>query len=99
MCHTRLVGAASADVYRAAAQALARGDAPRALGSVGRADDALGLTLRGIAYAQLGDLDFARTSLERATKLPKAPLARARIQAALTEITMSDSDSARGGPV
>ncbi|MDB5214594.1 MAG: hypothetical protein JWO86_2521, partial [Myxococcaceae bacterium] len=73
MCHTRLVRAASADVHgssnRAAAQALARGDALQALGSVGRADDALGLTLRGIAYAQLGDLDLARTSLERADKL------------------------------
>jgi hypothetical protein len=95
LCHTRLVRAASANVYRAAAQALARGDALRALGAVGRADDALGMTLRGIAYAQLGDLELARTSLERATKLTKAPLARARIQAALTEITMSDGDAAR----
>ncbi|MEA2748712.1 MAG: hypothetical protein QOI41_2855 [Myxococcales bacterium] len=99
MCHTRLVRAASADVHgssnRAAAQALARGDALQALGSVGRADDALGLTLRGIAYAQLGDLDLARTSLERADKLTRAPLARARIQAALTEIAMSDGDPAR----
>jgi tetratricopeptide (TPR) repeat protein len=99
LCHTRLVRAASADVHgssnRAAAQALARGDALQALGSVGRADDALGLTLRGIAYAQLGDLDLARTSLERADKLTRAPLARARIQAALTEIAMSDGDPAR----
>jgi tetratricopeptide (TPR) repeat protein len=99
LCHTRLVRAASADVlgssHRAAAQALARGDALLALGSVGRVEDALGLTLRGIAYAQLGDLDLARSSLERAGKLTKAPLARARIQAALTEIAMSDGDSAR----
>jgi len=99
LCHTRLVRAASADVLafsnRAAAQALARGDALRALGSVGRAEDALGLTLRGIAYAQLGDLTLARSSLDRASKLTKAPLARARIQAALTEIAMSDGDPAR----
>jgi tetratricopeptide (TPR) repeat protein len=99
LCHTRLVRAASADVlgspHRAAAQALARGDALLALGSVGRAEDALGLTLRGIAYAQLGDLDLARSSLERAGKLTKAPLARARIQAALTELAMSDGDPAR----
>ena len=99
LCHTRPVRAASADVlgasHRAAAQALSRGDALSALGSVGRAEDALGLTLRGIAYAQLGDLDLARTSLERAAKLTKAPLARARIQAALTEIAMSDGDPAR----
>jgi tetratricopeptide (TPR) repeat protein/DNA-binding transcriptional ArsR family regulator len=95
LCHTRPVRAASADVHEAAAQALARGDALRALGSVGRAEDALGLTLRGIAYAQLGDLERARTSLERATKLTKSPLGRARIQAALTEIAMSDGDPAR----
>jgi tetratricopeptide (TPR) repeat protein len=95
LCHTRLVRAASADVHGAAAQALARGDALRALGSVGRAEDALGLTLRGIAYAQLGDLERARTALERAATLTKAPLGRARIQAALTEIAMSDGDPAR----
>lgn len=99
MCHTRLVRAALADVlgasHRAAAQALARGDALVALGSLGRAEDALGLTLRGIAYAQLGDLDLARSSLERAGKLTKALLARARIQAALTEIALSDGDPAR----
>ena len=99
MCHTRLVRAALADVlgssHRAAAQALARGDALVALGSLGRAEDALGLTLRGIAYARLGDLDLARSSLERAGKLTKAPLARARIQAALTEIALSAGDPAR----
>ena len=99
MCHTRLVRAALADVlgasHRAAAQALARGDALVALGSLGRAEDALGLTLRGIAYAQLGDLDLARSSLERAGKLTKALLARARIQAALTEVALSDGDPTR----
>jgi tetratricopeptide (TPR) repeat protein len=95
LCHTRFVRAVPADDLRAAAQALERGDSLRALGAVGRAEDVLGLTLRGIAYAQLGDLELARTSLERAAKLAKAPLARARIHAALTEIAMSDGDPAR----
>jgi tetratricopeptide (TPR) repeat protein len=61
---------------------------------VGRSEDALGLTLRGIAYAQLGDLGLARQSLVRASRLAKAPLARARIQAALAEIAMSDGEIA-----
>ena len=95
MCHTRFVRAVPPDDLRAAARALERGDSLRALGTVGRAEDALGLTLRGIAYAQLGDLELARTSLERAAKLAKAPLVRARIHAALTEIAMSDGDPGR----
>lgn len=105
LCHTRLVRAAPADALGslsrmsrsngAAAQALARGDALRALGAVGRAEDALGLTLRGIAYAQLGDLERARTLLERAMKLTKTALPRARIKAALTEIALSDGDLSR----
>jgi hypothetical protein len=77
-----------------AGRALLRGDALRALGLVGRADDAHGLMLRGIAYAQMGDLALARKSLGRASRLTKAPLARARIQAALAEIAMSDGDPA-----
>jgi hypothetical protein len=80
--------------HAAAGRALSRGDALRALGLVGRTDDALGLTLRGIAYAQLGDLDLARKSLERGARLTRAPLARARIQAALAEIAMSDGEPA-----
>jgi HTH domain len=84
----------SADVLAVAGRALARGDALRALGLVGRAKDALGLTLRGIAYAQLGDLELARTSLDRAARLAKEPLIRARIEAARVEIAMSDGDPA-----
>lgn len=80
--------------HAAAGRALARGDALRALGLVGRAEDALGLTLRGIAYAQLGELDLARKSLVRGSRLTRAPLARARIQAALAEISMSDGEPA-----
>ncbi|MDP9037366.1 MAG: hypothetical protein M3O50_21420, partial [Myxococcota bacterium] len=46
-----------------AARALGAGEALRALSLAGRDGSALGLTLRGIAYAQLGDLDLARRSL------------------------------------
>ncbi|MGD0527314.1 MAG: hypothetical protein ABSE49_19385, partial [Polyangiaceae bacterium] len=49
-----------------AGRALARGEPLHALGLVGRDESALGLTLRGVAYAQLGDLDLGRQSLERA---------------------------------
>ena len=82
------------DLHAAAGLALSRGDALRAIRLVGRADDALALTLRGIAYAQLGDLGLARKSLVRGARLTKAPLARARIQAALAEISMSDGEPA-----
>ena len=87
--------AASPDVHRSAAQALARGDGLRALGLVGRAEDVLGLTLRGIASAQIGDLELARGALERAARMERDPLARARINAALVEIAMADGDAAR----
>jgi len=86
--------AAPPDVHRAAGQALARGDALRALGLVGRAEDVLGLTLRGIAYAQIGDLELGRGALERAARMEKKPLARARINAALVEIAMAEGDAA-----
>lgn len=82
------------DAHRVAGQALARGDALRALGVVGRADDTLSLTLRGIAYAQMGDLVRARAALERASASAREPLARARIAAALVEIAMADGDAA-----
>ena len=77
-----------------AGRALARGDALQALGLVGRAEDGLGLTLRGIAYAQLGELALARASLDRAKPLARDPLLRARIEAARVEIAMSDGDPA-----
>jgi hypothetical protein len=77
-----------------AGRALARGDALHALSLVGRADDVLGLTLRGIAYAQMGDLAMGRTILEKAAKLEKKPLARTRIDAALVEIAMAEGDVA-----
>ncbi len=85
---------ATDDSLARAGRALARGDALAALGFVGRAEDALGLALRGIAYAQLGELEGARTALERAKRLAKVPLLRARIEAARVEVAMSDGDPA-----
>jgi hypothetical protein len=75
-----------------AGSALARGDALRALSLVGRADTALGLTLRGVAYAQLGDLEMARRSLERALSMADDDGTRARARAALVEITLATGD-------
>lgn len=66
----------------------------RALGLVGRASDAVGVMLRGIAYAQMGDLALARDALERAAKLEGPPLVRTRIRAALVEIAMAEGDAA-----
>lgn len=75
-----------------AGRALASGEPLRALGLVGRMEGSLGLTLRGIAYAQIGDLELARTSLERAISLTDEPLTRARARAALVEIALSTGD-------
>ncbi|MBE0530685.1 MAG: helix-turn-helix domain-containing protein, partial [Rhodospirillales bacterium] len=47
-------------LIRAAARALAAGDALGALNRVALRDDAPALALRGVAMAQLGDLDRAR---------------------------------------
>lgn len=77
-----------------AADALARGEALRALGLVGRADSGLGIMLKGIAYAQLGDLDLAKKSLARALRVSTRPLDRARARAALVEVAMASGDAA-----
>ena len=81
-----------------AARALLDGEALRALSLAGREQSALGLTLRGIAYAQLGDLGLARRSLLRAAAVEDDALTRARARAALAEIeltTGSPSSAAR----
>ncbi|PTL76670.1 helix-turn-helix domain-containing protein [Vitiosangium sp. GDMCC 1.1324] len=75
-----------------AGRALASGEPLKALGLVGRLESALGLTLRGIAYAQIGDLELARKSLERALSLADEPLTRARARAALVELELSTGD-------
>jgi tetratricopeptide (TPR) repeat protein len=77
-----------------AGHALARGEALQALSLVGRAESALGLALRGIAYAQLGDFELARQSLERAVALADDVSTRARARAALVEIALCTGDPA-----
>ncbi|OQW53324.1 MAG: DNA-binding protein [Proteobacteria bacterium SG_bin9] len=78
----------------AAARALAVGDALGALKRVALRDDAPALALRGIAMAQLGDLDRAKALLKRAIKAfsPKETLARARCIVAEAEIALVSRD-------
>jgi hypothetical protein len=78
-----------------AARALAAGDALRALSLVGRAPGALGLALRGIAYAQLGDLELARDALEQSVATTDDPRLAARVRAALVEVALGEGDPAR----
>jgi hypothetical protein len=73
----------------AAALALGRGDALRALDLVGLSDDPRDLLLRGVAYAQLGDLDRARQMLARASGGGDA-ITHARAAAALVEIALAE---------
>jgi hypothetical protein len=75
-----------------AARALTRGEPLEALGLTGRATSALGLALRGIAYAQLGDLELARPTLERAAKLTDDARLGARVRAALVEVALTRGD-------
>lgn len=89
----RAVPSASAALVDAG-RALAGGETLRALGLVGRDGSALGLTLRGIAYAQLGDSELARQSLERAVSIADDPRTRARARAALVEVALSTGDPA-----
>jgi len=83
-----------ASALRHAGRALSSGEPLRALGLVGRVESAFGLTLRGIAYAQLGDLELARESLERAMSLSDDRLTVAHARAALVEIALSTGDPA-----
>jgi tetratricopeptide (TPR) repeat protein len=78
----------------AAALALATGDPIGALNRVALRDDAPALALRGIAMAQLGDLDRARILLRRAARAfgVKEPLARARCVVAEAEIALVSRD-------
>src|SRR5690348_12470796 len=80
----------------AAARALAAGDALGALNRVALLDDAPALALRGIAMAQLGDLDRAKVLLRRAATAfgPRAAVARARCVVAETEIALASRDLA-----
>ncbi|MGZ6212815.1 MAG: helix-turn-helix domain-containing protein [Candidatus Binataceae bacterium] len=74
----------------AAAHALAAGDPLGALNRVALRDDAPALALRGIAMAQLGDLDRAKALLRSAARAfgPKEAVARARCVVAEAEIAL-----------
>jgi hypothetical protein len=78
----------------AAARALAAGDPLGALKRVALRDDPPALALRGIAMAQLGDLDRARTLLRRAARAfgPREAVARARCVVAEAEIALVSRD-------
>ncbi len=78
----------------AAGRALAAGDPLGALNRVALRDDAPALALRGIAMAQLGDLDRARVLLRRAARAfgPREAVARARCVVAEAEIAFVSRD-------
>jgi biotin operon repressor len=78
----------------AAARALASGDALGALNHIALRNDAPALALRGIAMAQLGDLDRAKTLLRRAARAfgTREAVARARCVVAEAEIALVSRD-------
>ncbi|MER9944331.1 helix-turn-helix domain-containing protein [Mesorhizobium sp. M0092] len=80
----------------AAAHALAAGDPLGALKRVALRDDAPALALRGIAMAQLGDLNRAKVLLKRAAHAfsPREAVARARCIVAEAEIALVSRDLA-----
>ena len=81
-------------VITAAARGLAHGDPLGALNLIALRDDPPALALRGIAMAQLGDLDRAKLLLRRAARGfgPKEALARARCIVAEAEIALVSRD-------
>ncbi|MBR8316843.1 HTH domain-containing protein [Burkholderia dolosa] len=78
----------------AAARALAAGDALGALNRVALRDDAPALALRGIALAQLGDFERARSLVRSAARAfsAKETVARARCIVADAEIALASRD-------
>src|SRR5262249_17691865 len=78
----------------AAAYALAAGDPLGALNRVALRDDAPALALRGIAMAQLGDLERGKALLRGAARAfgPKEAVARARCVVAEAEIALVSRD-------
>ena len=78
----------------AAARALAAGDPLGALNRVALRSDAPALALRGIAMAQLGDLDRAKALLRSAARAfgPREAVARARCVVAEAEIALVTRD-------
>jgi tetratricopeptide (TPR) repeat protein len=80
----------------AAARALSMGDPLGALNRIALRDDAPALALRGIAMAQLGDLDRAKALVRRAARAfgPREAVARARCVVAEAEIALASRDLA-----
>src|SRR3954463_8521602 len=78
----------------AAARALANGDALGALQHVALRNDPTALALRGIAMAQLDELDRARDLLRRAARAfgPLETVARARCIVAEAEVALAARD-------
>jgi hypothetical protein len=78
----------------AAARALARGDPLGALQRVALRHDPAALALRGVAMAQLGELERARDLLRRAARAfgPLEALARARCVVAEAEVALAARD-------
>lgn len=78
----------------AAALALSGGDPLAALQRVALRDDPPALALRGIAMAQLGELERATQLLERAARAfgAREPRARARCQLARAEVALAARD-------
>lgn len=78
----------------AAARALEAGDPLGALNRVALRNDAPSLALRGIAMAQLGDLEKAKTLLRSAARAfgPREAVARARCVVAEAEIALVSRD-------
>jgi hypothetical protein len=83
----------------AAARALASGDPLGALKRVALRDDPPALALRGIAMAQLGELDRARVLLRKAARRFGAnePVAQARCVTAEAEIALASRDLGSSG--
>jgi hypothetical protein len=78
----------------AAAHALAQGDPLGALKRIALRDDASALALRGIAMAQLGEFERAKTLLRAAARAfgPTEAMARARCVVAEAEIALVSRD-------
>ena len=78
----------------AAAQALAAGDPLGALNRIGLRDDAQALAIRGIAMAQIGDLERAKALVRSAARAfgQKEVAARARCVVAEAEIALVSRD-------
>lgn len=83
-------------LINAAARALAAGDPLGALNRIALRNDPSALALRGIAMAQLGDFQRAKSLLKRASRAfgAKEPMARARCIVAEAEIALVSRDLA-----